>query len=135
MMIAVDGKMFNGLWTLLKYAYGLVPILLGADKFFYYIVDWNKYVSPFVVAHLPMTVTHFVMILGVVEIVAGLIILSPWTRFGAYLVAAWLLLIIVNLLMIGNMIDIVLRDLVIALGYCAYGMLTQIKETSRPVRV
>ncbi len=134
MMVAVDSKLFNGLWMMLKYAYGLVPILLGVDKFFYYIVNWNIYVSPLIMAQLPITITQLVIAVGIIEIIAGLIVLSPWTRFGAYLVATWILVIVINLLTIGGLFDIVLRDLVIALGYIAYGLLTQLKETSRPVQ-
>jgi len=133
MMIAVDRKLFNDLWIMLKYAYGLVPILLGVDKFFYFIVNWNIYVSPLIMAQLPITITQLVMAVGIIEIIAGLIVLSPWSKFGAYLVAAWILVIVANLLTIGGFFDIVLRDLVIALGYIAYGLLTQLKETSRPV--
>ncbi len=133
-MVAVDSKLFNGLWMMLKYAYGLVPILLGVDKFFYYIVNWNIYVSPLIMAQLPITITQLVIAVGIIEIIAGLIVLSPWTRFGAYLVATWILVIVINLLTIGGLFDIVLRDLVIALGYIAYGLLTQLKETSRPVQ-
>jgi hypothetical protein len=132
MLLAVDGKLFNGLWATLKCIYGLVPIVLGLDKFFYYIVNWNIYVSPFVAAHIPVTIPHFVMIVGIIEIIAGLIVLSHWTRFGAYIVALWILLIIINLFAIGGLMDIILRDLVIAVGYVAYAILTQIKETARP---
>lgn len=132
MMIAVDGKIFNGLCVMLRYIYGLVPIIVGLDKFFNYTVNWNIYVSPLILAHLPVTSAQFVMIIGIIEIIAGCIVLSSWTRFGAYLVSAWLLLVVVNLLTMHTYFDIALRDLVIALGYGVYGTLVQLKETSRP---
>lgn len=133
MMISVNGDKFNRLVTVLNYIYGIVPIVLGLDKFFCYIVDWNIYVSPAVVSALPLFLAmRFIQFVGLVEIVAGLLVLQDkWTRFGAYLVAAWIGLVIVNLLMVGNMYDIILRDVAIAVGYITLGMLVELKETSR----
>lgn len=129
-MIVIDEKKFNCIWTVSKYIYGLVPIVIGADKFFNYIVNWNIYVSLFVASYIP--IAYLVPAIGIIEIVAGCIILSSWTRFGAYLVAAWIALVIVNLLMIGGLYDIILRDVAIAFGYFVFGVLTELKETSRP---
>ena len=131
-MIMIDERKFNILLDTLKYIYGLVPIVIGLDKFFFYIVDWNIYVSPLVYTYLPMAISsHFVQLVGVIEIVAGVIILSKYTRFGAYLVAAWIGLVVVNLLTIGGMYDIILRDVAILVGYAAFGFLVQLKETAR----
>ena len=131
-MMIIDERKFNDLLIALKYIYGLVPIVIGLDKFFFYIVDWNIYVSPLVYTYLPMAISsHFVQLVGVVEIVAGIIILSKHTRFGAYLVAAWIGLVVVNLLTIGGMYDIILRDVAILVGYAAFGFLVQLKETAR----
>jgi hypothetical protein len=131
MMVAVDGKKLDCMWTLAKYVYGLVPVLIGLDKFFFFIVDWNIYVSPFVMSYFP--IMYFVPAVGVIEIFAGLLILTKWPRFGAYLVGAWIGLVIVNLFMIGDMYDIILRDVAIAFGYIMFGLLTELKETSRQV--
>ena len=131
-MLAINEQKFNTLWTVLKYFYGIVPIVIGLDKFFFYIVDWNIYVSPWVVMHVPKIIAaHIVPLVGVVEIVAGLIVLSTWMRFGAYLVAAWIGVVIVDLLTIGGMYDIILRDVAIAVGYITLGVLTELKETAR----
>ena len=74
-------------------------------------------------------VQHFLAIVGIIEMVAGAIVLNPaWTRFGAYLVAAWIGLIIVDLYTIGDMYDIILRDIAIAVGYVTFGVLTELKE-------
>ncbi len=73
---------------------------------------------------------YFVPIVGIIEIVAGLLILTKYPRFGAYVVAAWIGLVIVNLFMIGDMYDIILRDVAIAFGYIVFGMMTEIKETA-----
>jgi len=131
-MLAINENKFNTLCTVLKYVYGLVPILIGVDKFFFYIVDWNIYVSPLVGIYAPAIIaSHVAHIVGVVEIAAGCIILSQWTRFGAYLVAAWIGVVIVNLFTIGGMYDIILRDVAIAVGYATFGMLIELKETAQ----
>src|SRR5438045_6475475 len=124
-MIAISSEKFNNLLITLRYIYGIVPIIIGIDKFFNFIVDWNIYVSPFVLSYLPLYWTiHFVYIVGIIEIVAGCIILYPaLTRFGAYLVVAWLGLIIIDLFMIGDLYDIILRDVAIAVGYYTLGQL------------
>lgn len=125
----INENKFNHMWTIARYVYGLVPILIGADKFTFFIVNWNIYVSPFVASYFP--ITTFVPVVGIIEIVAGLLILTKWPRFGAYLVAAWVMAVIVNLFMIGDMYDIILRDIAIAFGYIMFGMLTELKETAR----
>jgi hypothetical protein len=131
-MMFIDERKFNILLDALKYIYGLVPIVIGLDKFFFYIVDWNIYVSPLVATYVPMAIaSHLVPIVGVIEIIAGVIILSKYTRFGAYLVAAWIGIVVVNLLTIGGMYDIALRDVAILVGYAAFGFLVQLKETAR----
>lgn len=131
MMMMIDNNKFNNMWTLSQYFYGLVPILLGADKFLFFIVNWNIYVSPFVASMIP--IRYLVPLVGIIEISAGLLILTKYPRFGAYLVAAWIGLVIVNLLMIGNLYDIILRDIVIAFGYIMFAMLTELKETQQLV--
>ncbi len=131
-MLAINEEKFNTLWISLKYIYGFVAILIGVDKFIFCIVDWNIYVSPWVVMYFPTIIAaNIVQIVGVIEVVAGLVVLSQWTRFGAYLVAAWIGVVILNLLTIGGMYDIVLRDVAIAVGYIAFGVLTELKETAR----
>ena len=116
-------------WSMLRITYALVPILLGLDKFFAtgLIVDWSKYVSPDVMAYIPLTMAQFLMAIGIIEIIAGFVVwFAP--RFGGYLVAAWLALIIVNLAMMHAFYDIIARDVVIAIGALALAMLTQAIE-------
>ena len=126
-MMINDNK-FNTIWTVSKYVYGLVPVLIGLDKFSFLIVDWNIYVSPFAASIIP--ISTLVPLVGIIEIAAGLLILTKYPRFGAYLVAAWIGIIIINLFMIGGLYDIILRDIAIAFGYIVFGMLTELKESS-----
>src|SRR5262245_58307124 len=83
-------------WWTLRLTYGLVPIVAGADKFTNLLVDWKQYLSP-MAAHLPVSASTLMMIIGVIEILAGAIVLSRHTRLGAYVVAAWLVGIALNL--------------------------------------
>jgi uncharacterized membrane protein YphA (DoxX/SURF4 family) len=102
--------------TILKYTYGLVPIVAGADKFTNVLVDWTTYLRG-VESMLPMAPATFMMIVGVIEIIAGILVLR-FTRIGAYVVALWLVGIAV-VLMSGGFYDIAVRDLVMAIGaYC-----------------
>ena len=73
------------------------------------LVNWDRYVAPDVVAHLPWTAHELMYGVGAIEILAGLIV-ALWPRFGGYLVAAWLAGIIVNLLLIPGFYDVALRD-------------------------
>jgi hypothetical protein len=94
---------------LLRIAFTLAPILFGIDKFAHVLVNWDKYLAPEFVDLFHLQAHTLMYGVGAVEIVAGLVVaLRP--RFGGYLVAAWLVGIIVNLLMIGGYYDIALRD-------------------------
>ena len=100
---------------LLRIGFTVAPILFGADKFAHVLVNWDRYLAPRIVAHLPWTAHQAMYVVGVIEIVAGLVVaLRP--RFGGYLVAAWLAGIIVNLLLIPGFYDIALRDFGLLLG-------------------
>jgi hypothetical protein len=94
---------------LLRTVFTVAPILFGLDKYFHVLVNWDRYVAPDVVAHLPWTAHELMYGVGAIEILAGVIVaIRP--RFGGYLVAAWLAGIIVNLLLIPGFYDVALRD-------------------------
>src|SRR3954468_8721157 len=101
----------SSIYIPLRLVYGLVPIVAGADKFFNLLTDWDKYLPASAAANLPVSPSVFMMIVGVIEIVAGLAVLTVLTRLGAYIVMLWLVLISVNLIMAGYY-DIAVRDLV-----------------------
>jgi hypothetical protein len=94
---------------LLRTVFTIAPILFGLDKYFHVLVNWDRYVAPDVVAHLPWTAHELMYGVGAIEILAGLIV-AVRPRFGGYLVAAWLAGIIVNLLLIPGFYDVALRD-------------------------
>ena len=96
-------------FTLLRIGFTVAPIAFGLDKFFNVLVNWESYLAPWVNRLIPGTAHQFMDVVGVVEILAGLAVaIKP--RYGAYLVAAWLAGIIVNLLTYSGYYDIALRD-------------------------
>ena len=100
---------------LLRAGFTAAPILFGADKFAHVLVNWDKYLAPRISDHLPGTTHQAMYVVGIIEIVAGLVV-AVRPRFGGYLVAAWLLGIIVNLLLIPGFYDIALRDFGLLIG-------------------
>src|SRR3954465_7396753 len=96
-------------FMLLRLTFTVAPILFGLDKFFNVMVDWPKYLAPWINDILPGTAQTGMYIVGVIEIVAGLAVaIRP--KYGAPLVAAWLGGIIINLLTYSGYYDIALRD-------------------------
>lgn len=93
----------------LRTVFTVAPILFGIDKFTNWLTDWTIYLAPWINDLMPGDATQAMYAVGVVEILAGLVVaIAP--RFGGWLVAAWLLGIIVNLLTLGDFYDVALRD-------------------------
>jgi uncharacterized membrane protein YphA (DoxX/SURF4 family) len=111
-------------YRILQFGFTVAPILAGLDKFFHLLVNWDQYL-PGVVANISPIPGHTLMlVVGVIEIVAGIgVALKP--RIFAYVVAAWLAVIIINLLLIPGYFDVALRDLGLLLGALALGRLSQ----------
>lgn len=104
---------------LLKLTFGLVPIVAGFDKFTNLLTNWEQYINPLFTELLPFSPHVFMMIVGVIEIIAGVIVLMK-TEIGGYVVAAWLTVIACTLLLSLNYMDVAVRDLVMAIS--AYSM-------------
>jgi hypothetical protein len=111
-------------YEILRLGFTVAPILAGLDKFFHLLVNWDQYLPGFV-NNLTGGHGHQLMLLaGVIEIIAGI---GVWfmPKIFAYVVTAWLLLIIVNLLLIPGYFDVALRDFGLALGALALARLSQ----------
>jgi len=80
---------FAEIYWPLRLAYGLVPLLAGLDKYLGLLANWERYVSPFMAALLPFSVTTFMHVVGVIKIAVGLSVLFGVTRLGAVVAAAW----------------------------------------------
>ena len=100
---------------ILNFTYGLVPIVAGLDKFTNLLTNWEDYLSEPVLSILPFSAGTFMVIVGIIEIAAGvLVLLRP--RIGAYVVMAWLIAIALTLVLGGKYFDVAVRDLVMAVG-------------------
>ena len=120
---AAMGRPSYQAYRILHLGFTVAPILAGADKFLHLLVDWDKYLAPFVNNLLGGHGHEFMLAVGVIEIVAGLgVALKP--RLFAYVVAAWLMGIVGNLLISGQFYDIALRDFGLALGALALARLS-----------
>jgi hypothetical protein len=111
-------------FQILRVGFTVAPILMGLDKFFHLLVNWDQYLPGFVNKMLGGAGHEFMYAVGVIEIVAGIgVFLLP--KVFAYVVAAWLALIILNLFLIPGFFDIALRDFGLMLGALALGRLSQ----------
>lgn len=110
-----SNQTLNQVYTLLKYTFVIVPIVAGADKFTNLLTDWQQYLNPDLAGFLPFSAGVFMMVVGAIEIVAGIIV---WKNayIGGMIVAAWLTLIAVTLLIGFNYVDVAVRDLVMAIA-------------------
>jgi uncharacterized membrane protein YphA (DoxX/SURF4 family) len=96
-------------FLLLRTVFTIAPIAFGLDKFFNLLTNWEAYLAPWINDLVPGSAHTAMLIVGVVEIAAGIVV-AVRPRFGGYLVAAWLGGIIVNLVTLGNYYDVALRD-------------------------
>lgn len=115
-------------WWALRIGLGVGPIITGIDKYFNKLTDWGMYLSPLATKVIPVSSATFMHIVGAVEIIAGLIVLSRWTKIGSYIVMLWLLGIAVNLITTGMFRDLAMRDVEIAIGAFALSQLTAVRE-------
>ncbi len=121
--LAASSPTYQAYW-ILHVAFVVAPVVAGLDKFFHLLVNWDKYLAP-VIANLSPIGGHGLMqVVGVVEIVAGILV-AVKPRIGAYVVCAWLLGILINLLLIPGYFDIALRDFGLALGALALARLSE----------
>ena len=130
----VKGHAHNGALTnsekaisLLKWTYGLVPIVAGADKFMHILTDWDKYLAPAIANMLPVSTGSFMSVVGVIEIIAGILVLVK-PKIGSLVVALWLIGIAFNLLLTGQYFDVAVRDVVMAIGAFSLYMLSETQK-------
>lgn len=122
-----DDPAYQAFW-LLRIGFTVAPILFGLDKFANVLVDWTQYLAPWIDRIVPGDAAAFMQIVGVVEIVAGLVVaFTP--RYGGYLVAAWLGGIIANLLTYPGYYDIALRDFGLLLAALTLARLSAVFDT------
>ncbi len=125
----------NSTWWTLRLTFGLVPIVAGADKFTNLLTNWEQYLNPAVPAMLHLSPVTFMHVVGVIEIAAGVLVLTPITGYASYIVMVWLLGIAGNLISQGKYFDIAVRDIVLAIAAYSLARLTEVRQESvREVR-
>jgi len=115
MKITNSNDIVRSVRMVLKFTFGVVPIVAGLDKFTDLLTNWDMYLHPGIASMLPFSVHLFMQIVGVIEVVAGIIVLAKPT-VGGYIVMAWLICIALTLLASGKYLDVAVRDLVMAIG-------------------
>jgi uncharacterized membrane protein YphA (DoxX/SURF4 family) len=121
-------------YVLLRTTFVVAPILFGVDKYFNFMVDWPKYLAPWLDDIVPGTAQQFMYVVGGVEILAGILVLA-FPRWGSLVVAAWLGGIIVNLLTVNppQYYDIALRDFGLMVGAVVLNRLATSFRVTRSV--
>ena len=114
-------------YQILHIGFTVAPLLAGLDKFLHLLTNWDQYLAPVVNNTLGGRGHQFMLVVGVIEMVAGVGVLLKPKIFG-YVVGLWLLGIIVNLLLIPGFFDVALRDLGLSLGAFALARLAAIYD-------
>lgn len=114
-------------FMLMRLTFTVAPIAFGLDKFWNQMVYWPKYLAPWINHLMPGTGQQFMYAVGVVEIVAGVVVLLK-PRYGAYLVAAWLAGIVTNLFSYPGWYDVAVRDFGLMLGALTLARLASVYD-------
>jgi hypothetical protein len=102
--------------------------LAGLDKYFNLLTNWPAYISPLALKILPFSGQTFMHIVGVIEMIVGLTILTRWTRLGSYVASVWFVAIAINLVSTGMFFDVAVRDLEIALAAFVLARITEVRR-------
>lgn len=125
----MDSRLDSTILTL-RIAFGLTAFLAGLDKFLNLLTNWEQYVSPLALDILPLSAGALMRVAGVIEMIAGIAVLSGLTRLGGYVIAGWLTAIALSLVFSGRFFDVAVRDLVMALGAFTLARLSGMRATS-----
>jgi uncharacterized membrane protein YphA (DoxX/SURF4 family) len=124
----MENSQLNQSWWSLRITYGLVAFLAGLDKFFHVLTNWDNYLSPAVTSLVPVSAPTLMHVVGIVEMAVGLLILTRWTRIGAYIASVWLLCIAFNLVLTGSFFDVAVRDVALSVGAFTLARLSEAHE-------
>ena len=127
-MSIMDNKL-NSAWWALRIGLGVGPFLAGLDKFFNLLTNWPMYLNPSIERLLPVSGATFMHIVGVIEMIVGLMILTRWTRLGSYVAMIWLVLIALTLVSGGMFLDVAVRDLEMAIAAYTLARLTEVRQS------
>jgi hypothetical protein len=122
-----DSRLNQGWWAL-RIGLGVGPFLAGLDKYFNLLTNWPMYISPLALKVLPFSGQTFMHIVGVIEMIVGLVILTKWTRLGSYVASVWLLAIAINLVSTCMFFDVAVRDLEMAVAAFVLARMTEVRR-------
>jgi len=125
MEVTNSNETVRSVWTILRFTFGLVPIVAGLDKFTDLLTNWDMYLHPGIASMLPFSAHMFMQIVGVIEIIAGVLVLIR-PAIGAYVVMAWLIAIALTLIASGKYLDVAVRDLVMSIGALSLARLSKV---------
>ena len=111
-------------YEILHFAFTAAPIIAGIDKFLHILVNWDNYLAPWIANLSPISGHNLMLLVGVIEIIGGLIVAFK-PKIGAWIVFAWLWGIIINLLSYSGFYDIALRDFGLSLSALALARLSK----------
>lgn len=114
-------------FLLLRIGFAVAPIAFGIDKFFNVMVRWEQYLAGWINNIIPGNASDAMHLVGVIEIAAGILV-AVKPRWGAYVVAAWLFGIIINLLTLSGYYDVALRDFGLMLGALTLSRLASVYD-------
>jgi uncharacterized membrane protein YphA (DoxX/SURF4 family) len=117
-------------WWLLRIALAVGPFFAGLDKFFNLLTDWTMYLSPLAEKVIPLSPQTFMRTVGVIEMAAGILVMTRYTKLAAYIVSAWLVGIALNLASTGMFFDLAVRDIEIAVAAFVLARLTAEREAA-----
>jgi uncharacterized membrane protein YphA (DoxX/SURF4 family) len=123
-----SSSQWNHAWWTLRIGLGLVPILAGLDKFFNLLANWEMYLNPLIPRVLHISAPSVMHVVGVIEIVVGILMFTRFTRYLSYVLMIWLWAISLNLIAQGQFLDIAVRDILISLGAFTLAKLTEVRE-------
>src|SRR5262249_19208895 len=126
--MSISKDQLNSAWWALRIGLGAAAFLAGLDKFFNLLTNWEMYLNPLAQHLLPVSGTTFMHLVGVIEMVVGLAILTRWTRLGSYVAMLWLVLIAINLISSGKFLDVAVRDLEMAIAAYTLARLTEARQ-------
>jgi uncharacterized membrane protein YphA (DoxX/SURF4 family) len=124
-MNSASKKLYQS-WLILRITYGTLFILVGADKFFNLLTNWQQFIGATTNHFLPIDPSLLLKLFGVIQIFAGLLLFTRWIRFGIYLILALLLIIFINLFSAPTSLLVIGHDLGMIAGIIVLWNLTEI---------
>lgn len=125
MEITTSNQIVKSVWTVLRFTFCIVPIVAGLDKFTDLLTNWDMYLHPGIASMLPFPAHTFMQIVGVIEIIAGILVFAK-PAIGGWVVMVWLICIALTLIASGKYFDVAVRDLVMSIGAMSLARLSKV---------